>query len=168
MAGSNWSKIEEWVALRKNLHKNFAIYHQKNTMWQQAFDNLKLALRLEISLGLRQDITNTCLTCAIIQQKMKNYGLSIDYAQQTMKNIETELNIKKGRVQDARYTGRDVEKQKFNDKIMTQYAISMHILGKNLLNLNFYKEAKHFITKAHHVVTKMLVLEKKTDLQLAI
>ena len=51
---------------------------------------------------------------------------------------------------------------------MTQYAIAMHILGKNLLTLNFDKEAKHFITKAHHVVTKMLLLEKKTDLQRAI
>lgn len=169
VAGSNWSKREEWIVLRKNMHKNFAIYHQRNTMWQQAFDNLKLALRLETSLGLRQDITNTSLTCAIIQQKMKNYGLSIDYAQQTMKHIEVELNIKKGgHLQEARYTGRDLEKQKFNDKIMTQYAISLHILGKNLLNLNFYREAKHFITKAHHVVTKMLVLEKKTDLQMAI
>ena len=67
VAGSNWSKNEEWIVLRKNLHKNFAIYHQKNTTWQQAFDHLKLALRLETSLGLKQDITNTCLTCAIIQ-----------------------------------------------------------------------------------------------------
>jgi len=100
---------------------------------------------------------------------MKNYGLSIDYAQQTMKNIETELAIQKGmHLQDARYAGKDLEKQKHNDKMMTQYAISMHILGKNLLNLNFYKESKHFITKAHYVVTKMLVLEKKTDLQMAI
>ena len=32
-AGSNWSSNAEWVLLRKNLHKNFALYHQKNTMW---------------------------------------------------------------------------------------------------------------------------------------
>jgi hypothetical protein len=51
---------------------------------------------------------------------------------------------------------------------MTAYSISLHILGKNLLNLGFLKEAKHFITKAHYVVTKMLLLEKKNDLQLAI
>lgn len=51
---------------------------------------------------------------------------------------------------------------------MTAYAIALHILGKNLLNLSFFKEAKHFITKAHYVVTKMLVQEKKYDLQLAI
>lgn len=67
LAGSNWSKNEEWIVLRKNLHKNFALYHQKNTMWQQAFDNLKLALRLELALGLQLEVTNTCLTCAIIQ-----------------------------------------------------------------------------------------------------
>jgi len=47
---------------------------------------------------------------------------------------------------------------------MTQYSIALHIVGKNLLNLNFNKEAKHFITKAHYVVTKMLVAEKKSDL----
>lgn len=100
---------------------------------------------------------------------MKNYGLSIDYAQQTMKNIEKELGIKPGEaLLESRYSGKDLEKQKFNDKMMTQYAISMHLLGKNLLNLDFYKEAKHFITKAHYVVTKMLVVEKKTDLQMAI
>jgi hypothetical protein len=51
---------------------------------------------------------------------------------------------------------------------MTAYAIALHILGKNLLNLSFFKESKHFITKAHYVVTKMLLLEKKYDLQLAI
>jgi len=39
---------------------------------------------------------NTCLTCGIIQQKLKNYGLSIDYAQQTVKFIEKEMDIKKG------------------------------------------------------------------------
>jgi hypothetical protein len=44
----------------------------------------------------------------------------------------------------------------------------LHIVGKNLLNLGFFKEAKHFITKAHFVVTKMLVQERKADLQLAI
>lgn len=95
-AGSNWSSNLEWVILRKNLHKNFALYHQKNTMWQQAFDNLKLALRFEQQLNLVHDVTNTSLTCAIIQQKMKNYGLSIEYAQQCMKNIEAQLGIKKG------------------------------------------------------------------------
>lgn len=66
IAGSGWSANSEWVLLRKNLHKNFALYHQKTTMWQQAFDNLKLALRLEQQLGLAQDATNTSLTCAII------------------------------------------------------------------------------------------------------
>ena len=48
------------------------------------------------------------------------------------------------------------------------YAIALHIIGKNLLNLQFWKESKHFITKAHYVVTKMLILDRKTDLQLAI
>lgn len=48
------------------------------------------------------------------------------------------------------------------------YGIALHIIGKNLLNLQYWKEAKHFITKAHYVVTKMLILERKTDLQLAI
>jgi hypothetical protein len=80
LAGSNWSKRLEWAMLRKNLHKNLALYHQKNTMWQQAFDNLKLALRLEIQMGQQHEVANTCLTCAIIQQKVKNYGLSIEYA----------------------------------------------------------------------------------------
>jgi hypothetical protein len=51
---------------------------------------------------------------------------------------------------------------------MTAYAISLHIIGKNLLNLSYLKESKHFITKAHYVITKMLVLERKSDLELAI
>ena len=80
LAGSNWSANAEWMLLRKNLHKNLALYHQKNTMWQRAFDNLKLALRLEQQLNLTAEITNTSLTCAILQQKMKNYGLSIEFA----------------------------------------------------------------------------------------
>ena len=80
-------------------------------MWQQAFDNLKLALRLEIQLGLSHEIGNTCLTCAIIQQKIKNYGLSIDYAQQCLKSIEQELGIQKGQaLQEARYNGKDPDK----------------------------------------------------------
>lgn len=52
LAGSDWSRHPEWILVRKNLHKNFALYHQKNTMWQPAFDNLKLALRLERLLSL--------------------------------------------------------------------------------------------------------------------
>lgn len=77
--------------------------------------------------------------------------------------------MKKGKaLQEARYSGKDPEKQKFNDKHMTAYAISLHILGKNLLNLSYLKEAKHFITKAHYVITKMLVLDRKSDLELAI
>jgi len=88
-------------------------------MWQQAFDNLKLALRFEIQLGLQHEVANTCLTCAIIQQKIKNYGLSIDYAQQCLKNIEKGLGIKKGQaLQEARYNGKELEKQKYNDKMM--------------------------------------------------
>jgi hypothetical protein len=51
---------------------------------------------------------------------------------------------------------------------MTAYSIALHVLGKNLLNLGFLKEAKHFITKAHYVVTKMLVMDRKFDLELAI
>ena len=77
--------------------------------------------------------------------------------------------MKKGlALQEARYTGREPEKQKTNDKNMTAYAISLHLLGKNLLNLGFLKEAKHFITKAHYVITKMLVVDRKHDLELAI
>ena len=37
-----------------------------------------------------------------------------------------------------------------------------------MLHLYFVKESKHFITKVHYIVTKMLVLEKKADLQLVI
>jgi hypothetical protein len=86
-----------------------------------------------------------------------------------LSKIESELGIQKGMaLQEVRYAGRELEKQQHNDKIMTQYAIALHIVGKNLLNLNFNKEAKHFITKAHYCVTKMLILEKKTDLQVAI
>lgn len=33
LAGSDWSRHPEWILVRKNLHKNFALYHQKNTMW---------------------------------------------------------------------------------------------------------------------------------------
>ena len=68
-------------------------------------------MRFEIILQLNQDIINTCLTCGIIQQKLKNYGLSIDYAQQTVKFIEKEMGIKKGvALQFARYEGKDIEK----------------------------------------------------------
>ena len=80
-------------------------------MWQQAFDHLKLALRLEEQLGLTQEATNTSLTCAIIQQKMKNYGLSIDFAQRCMKSTEKELGIKKGMAfKEALYSGKDLAK----------------------------------------------------------
>lgn len=55
-----------------------------------------------------------------------------------------------------------------NDKAMTSYAIALHLLGKNLLNLSYLKEARHFITKAHYVITKLVVGERKPDLELAI
>lgn len=95
--------------------------------------------------------------------------MSIDYAQRTLHSLESTLNIKKGAaLQEARYEGKDEKKMQFNDKMMTQYGIALHIVGKNLLDLGYYKESKHFITKAHYVVTKMLVKERKADLQLAI
>jgi len=79
------------------------------------------------------------------------------------------LGVKKGQeLPKTKYTGRDPDRMKDNDKHMTSYAISMHILGKNLLMLNFLKESKHFITKAHYVITKMLVQGRKPDLELAI
>ena len=51
---------------------------------------------------------------------------------------------------------------------MTSFAIALHLLGKNLMNLGYLKEARHFITKAHYVITKMVVGERKFDLELAI
>ena len=86
-----------------------------------------------------------------------------------MKSTEKELGIKKGMAfKEALYSGKDLAKQKTNDKHMTAYAIALHILGKNLMNLDFIKEAKHFITKAHYVITKMLLVGRKADLELAI
>ena len=95
--------------------------------------------------------------------------MSIDYAQQCIKALEKELDIKKGAaLQESRYQGKELDRQKYNDKQFTMYGIALHIIGKNLLNLQYWKESKHFITKAHYVVTKMLILDRKTDLQLAI
>ena len=42
---------------------------------------------------------------------MKNYGMSIDYAQQTLKDVERDLKIKRGQaLQDARYAGKELDK----------------------------------------------------------
>jgi len=100
---------------------------------------------------------------------MKNYGLSIDFAQQCLHSIEAQLGVKKGAaLQEARYSGPDAARKKQSDKNMTSYAIALHLLGKNLLHLSYLKESKHFITKAHFVITKMLTTAKKPDLELAI
>jgi len=100
---------------------------------------------------------------------LKNYGESIEYAQKCLKATEKSLGVKKGAaLQESRYQGRDPVRMKHNDKHMTAYAIALHILGKNLMNLDFLKEAKHFITKAHYVITKLLAMGRKAELELAI
>ncbi len=50
---------------------------------------------------------------------------------------------------------------------MTTYAIALHLLGKNLANLKYIKEARVFLSKAWYVSINMLTLPKP-DLQMAI
>lgn len=42
------------------------------------------------------------------------------------------------------------------DKALTTYSISLHLLGKNLANLKYFKEAKVFLGKAQYVTMGML------------
>ena len=53
------------------------------------------------------------------------------------------------------------------DKQITSYAISLHLLGNNLANLKYFKEAKVFLSKAHYVSLNMMH-KPKPELQVAI
>jgi hypothetical protein len=44
--------------------------------------------------------------------------------------------------------------------MMTSYAISLHLLGKNLSQLKYVKEAKVFLTKANYVAMNMIISPK--------
>lgn len=53
------------------------------------------------------------------------------------------------------------------DKQFTTYAIANHLVGKALLNLQYFKEARYFLQKASTACTKCLNVPKK-DLSIAI
>ena len=118
--GSDWSTNPEWLLIRRNMHKNMALYHQKKALWQNAYDNLKMAIRLETTLDVGLELAGSNLTCSILLQKMKNYPHSIDHAQNCIRILEKELNIKKGdAILESVYKGRDEELKRKNDKVMT-------------------------------------------------
>ena len=78
------------------------------------------------------------------------------------------MNIDKNKpLAEYKFFGIDQTKAAEYDKIMTSYAISLHLMGNNIANLKFIKEAKVFLSKASYVATSMLN-KPKYELQLAI
>ena len=97
-------------------------------------DCFKVALKLESDL--KENTANTSLTCAVILSKLNRYAESIDYAQSCLAQLESALQIDKSKpLADYKFFGTDMVKQIEYDKKMTSYAISLHLLGKNLANL---------------------------------
>ncbi|CDW88809.1 UNKNOWN [Stylonychia lemnae] len=162
LPNSDWSDNAEWMGTRKNVFKNLALKED----WSKAFDCFKVALKLE--KDLRENSSNTALTCAVILSKLNRYAESIDYAQNCMNTIEAHMNMDRNKpLAEYKFFGTDPVKILEFDKIMTSYAISLHLLGNNLANLKYIKEAKVFLTKAQYVTNNMLN-KPKPDLQLAI
>jgi len=138
----------------------------RNEEWLKAFDCFKVALKLERSL--EENSANTALTCAVILSKLDRYGESIDYAQACMEHTESALGIDRKRpLAEYKMLGTDPQRRSDYDKKVTTYAIALHLLGKNLANLKFMKEAKVFLNRANYV-SLSLMLKQKPDLQLAI
>lgn len=44
LPNSDWKENAEWIALRKSVLKNKALYHQKNEEWSKALDLFKLSM----------------------------------------------------------------------------------------------------------------------------
>jgi len=93
---------------------------------------------------------------------MNRFAESIEFAQESCNQIEKALGIQQNKpLQEFRYNGksRDIMEQK--DKQFTHYAIANHLIGKALLNLQYFKEARYFLTKASTAVTKCLNVPKR-------
>jgi hypothetical protein len=81
-----------------------------------------------------------------------------------MASVEKHMKIDRHRpLAECKYFGEDRQIAEEYDKTMTTYAIALHLIGKNLSNLKYAKEAKVFLSKAHYVSLNML-LNPKPDL----
>jgi len=117
---------------------------------------------------------NTSLTCAVILSKLNKYSESIEQAQVCMRAIEENAGIDKNAPlsQYKQHLLRDGGQQnggrlQDQDKIMTTYSICLHLLGKNLANLKYFKESKVFLQRAQYVALN-LTTTPKPDLVTAI
>jgi tetratricopeptide (TPR) repeat protein len=166
LPGCEWSERHEWHGLRRDLYKNLAVLHQSQDNWQLAFDNLRMVITHEKRIG--DNTANTQLTCGVLLSKMGRFAESIEFAQEASNEVEKVLGITLARpLQDYRYTGKQREVMEEKDKQFTTYAIANHLIAKSLMNLQYFKEARHFLQKASTAVSKCLNQPKK-DLQVAI
>ena len=78
-----------------------------------------------------------------------------------MGQLEELMGIDRKRpLAEYKFFSHDDEKMNEYDKQLTSYAISLHLLGKNLANLKYFKEAKVYLSKANYVATHMLIKPK--------
>jgi hypothetical protein len=61
LPGCEWAERHEWHALRRDLYKNLALFHQGSEEWQKSFDNLRIAITHEKRVG--DNTAETSLTC---------------------------------------------------------------------------------------------------------
>lgn len=172
LPNSDWTNKPEWVSLRKSVFKNMATFNQRKEDWNKALENFKVALKLDSS-PINPDplgAANTSLTCAVILSKLNKYAESIDYAQACMGAIEemgnidksVPLSVYKQQIQ-KNGTKSNGGKMQEHDKMMTTYSICLHLLGKNLANLKYFKESKVFLQRAQYVASH-LTTQPKEDL----
>lgn len=166
LPGSEWSERHEWHSLRRDLYKNLALFHQGQEEWQKAFDNLRITITHERRIG--DNTANTSLTCGVLLSKMNRFAESIEFAQEACNEIERVLGISHLKpLHEYKYNGKSRDLMEEKDKQFTTYAIANHLVAKALLNLQYFKEARYFLTKASTAVTKCLNVPKK-ELSLAI
>ena len=141
----------------------------RNEDWNKALDYFKISLKLDTSEKSPDPLgaANTSLTCAVILSKLNRYSDSIDYAQSCMRTIEDIAGIDSQvplaqykqslTIEGAKANGGKMDDQ---DKIMTSYSICLHLLGKNLANLKYFKESRVFLQRAHYVASHLTVTPK--------
>lgn len=95
---------------------------------------------------------NTSLTCAVILSKLNRYSESVDYAIACRKALEEHAGINTAipiteykRILNKEGGKPNGGKMQDQDKIMTTYSICLHLLGKNLANLKYFKDSRVFL-----------------------
>ena len=77
--GANWTSIQKWKELRRDMNRNIAIYYQSQHEWQNSLDHNRQAMVFEKQLG--ESTANSSLTAAILLSKMNRFAEAIEFCQ---------------------------------------------------------------------------------------